>query len=109
LPGSVASASDPESNMNGNQRVVRSTSFAKETGNVWGFNFSPMPDPEFMANFDWRVHDPSGQIIYEFEAYMMRRLQGPDGPFLNMRFRDHSWREVPEGIPLIAELHSPAA
>jgi hypothetical protein len=95
--------------VNGNQRVVLSTSYGKETGNIWGFNFSPMPDAAFMANFDWRVRDPGGQIIYEFEAYMMRQLTGPDGPFLNMRFRDHAWRELPDTAKLIAELHSPAA
>jgi hypothetical protein len=68
-----------------------------------------MPDAEFMANFDWRVIDAGGQTVYEFEAYMMRQLPGPSGPDLQMRFRDHSWRPVPEGAQLIAELHSPAA
>ena len=95
--------------MNGSQRIIRSSSFAKETGNVWGFNFFPMPDAAFMANFDWRITDPTGQIIYEFEAYMMRQLSSAGGLVLNMRFRDHSWRQTPDNASLIAELHSPAA
>lgn len=96
--------------MNGAQQVIRSTSFAKDTGNVWEFSFSPMPDAQFMANFDWRVLDANDdQIVYEFEAHMMRELPGANGPELNMRFRDHSWRKVPDNAELIAELYSPAA
>ena len=96
--------------MNGQRRVIRSTCFTKDTGNVWEFGFSPVPDAQFMANFDWRVLDANNdQIVHEFEAYIMRELPGANGPVLNMRFRDHSWREIPDDAELIAELHSPAA
>jgi hypothetical protein len=91
------------------QREICSTAYRKETGNIWGFDFAPMPDAQFMSNFDWRVRDETGNVIYEFEAYMIRTLKGPNGPFLNMRFRDRAWRAAPDNAKLVAELHSPAA
>lgn len=89
--------------------VETSIEFTRETGNIWIAVFYPMPKEEFLRDFDIKVRDVTGQVVYPFECYAIRRGLGTDGPSLEMRFRDRSWTLLPENSKLIAELHSPSA
>jgi hypothetical protein len=61
----------------------------KELGDVWGVRI-PYPSSDILDDMGWGALDTTGNVVL-FEAYVIRRLENPDGTFdLNMRFHDRS-------------------